>query len=186
MWPPLESVGTRAACLAQDRRWALGLHQVAQRPFWCALFIAVSRLGDGPMWTLAIVLLPALNLFGPGLNGTVVALQMLSTGVINLALYKLLKQRIARARPYTDCPGICARTRALDCYSFPSGHTLHAVAYAWVLGWHYPLAAWVLAPYAVLVALSRVVLGLHYPSDVLAGAFVGAMVAGAVLWGWPW
>lgn len=177
---------TRAACLDRDRRWALGLHQVSSRPFWCALFVAVSRLGDGPMWYLAIVLLPALNLFGTGLDGTVVSLQMAATGLVNLVLYKLLKQRIARARPYTNCPGIRACTRALDCYSFPSGHTLHAVAYAIVLGWHFPLAGCLLGPYAVLVALSRVVLGLHYPSDVAAAAVAGATVASAVLWGWPW
>lgn len=176
----------RAACLDRDRRWALGLHQVARRRFWRGLFVAVSRLGDGPMWYLAIVLLPALNLFGTGLDGAVVAWQMASTGIVNLALYKLLKQHVARERPYADCPGIQACTRALDCYSFPSGHTLHAVAYAIVLGWHFPLAGWVLAPYAVLVALSRVVLGLHYPSDVAAGALTGASVAVVMLWAWPW
>lgn len=199
MWRPLDGQASsaaalrtlawgaaRAACLERDRRWALGLHQVARLPFWRGLFVAVSRLGDGPMWYLAIVLLPALNLFGTGLDGTVVSLQMFSAGFINLALYKLLKRRVARARPYTNCPGIQACTRALDCYSFPSGHTLHAVAYAILLGWHFPVAAWVLAPYAVLVALSRVVLGLHYPSDVLAGAATGAAVACSVLWGWPW
>lgn len=175
-----------AACLDADRRWALGLHQVARWRFWRAMFVAVSRLGDGPMWYLMILALPALNLFGTGLNGTVVSLQMLSAGTVNLALYKLLKQHVARARPYAECPDICACTDALDCYSFPSGHTLHAVAYAIVLGWHFPLAAWIVAPYAVLVALSRVVLGLHYPSDVAAGAVTGAAVAGAVLWGWPW
>ena len=175
-----------AACLDADRRWALGLHRVARWPFWRGLFVAVSRLGDGPMWYLMILALPALNLFGTGLDGTVVSLQMLSTGVVNLALYKLLKLCIARNRPYADCPDISACTRALDCYSFPSGHTLHAVAYAIVLGWHFPLAAWVLAPYAVLMGLSRVVLGLHYPSDVAAGALAGAGVATAVLWGWPW
>jgi undecaprenyl-diphosphatase len=182
----LDDSAAWAACCAADRRWALGLHQAARWPFWCGLFVAVSRLGDGPMWALCILALPALNLFGRGLNGTVASLQMLSTGVIGLALYKLLKQRVARARPYADCPGIRACTRALDHYSFPSGHTLHAVAYAVVLGWHFRWAAWVLAPYAVLVALSRVVLGLHYPSDVVAGAITGGAVATAVLWGWPW
>lgn len=175
-----------ALCLACDRRWALGLHQVARLPFWRGLFVAASRLGDGPLWYLLILALPALNLYGSGLNGTVVSLQMLCAGVVNLALYKLAKRRIARARPYADCPGISACTRALDCHSFPSGHTLHAVAYAIVLGWHFPVAAWVLVPYTLLVAMSRVVLGLHYPSDVLAGALTGAVTASAILWGWPW
>jgi undecaprenyl-diphosphatase len=46
---------------------------------------------------------------------------------------------------------------------------------------YFPALAWILVPFTVLVAISRVVLGLHYPSDVLAGAAVGAGVAQAVL-----
>jgi len=47
---------------------------------------------------------------------------------------------------------------------------------------YYPALFWLLVPFSVLVALSRVVLGLHYPSDVLAGATVGATLAGASAW----
>jgi undecaprenyl-diphosphatase len=45
----------------------------------------------------------------------------------------------------------------------------------------YPMLAWLLVPFTLLVAISRVVLGLHYPSDVLAGAALGALIAGGVL-----
>lgn len=61
--------------------------------------------------------------------------------------------------------------------SFPSGHTLHAVSFT-ILFTHYePALLAVTAPFAVLVATSRVVLGLHYPSDVMAGALIGASLA---------
>ncbi len=65
----------------------------------------------------------------------------------------------------------------LDAFSFPSGHTLHAVAFSIVAIAYYPALAWVLVPFSLLVAMSRLVLGLHYPSDVLAGAALGALIA---------
>ena len=74
----------------------------------------------------------------------------------------------------------CAISQAaapLDRYSFPSGHTLHAVSFAWQACAHFPELSWVLLPLTALIAGSRVVLGLHYPTDVLAGAIIGAALA---------
>ncbi|MFP4516233.1 MAG: phosphatase PAP2 family protein, partial [Desulfovibrionales bacterium] len=68
-------------------------------------------------------------------------------------------------------------TAPLDWYSFPSGHTLHAVSFTIVVMAYFPVLGLVLIPFSVLIALSRLVLGLHYPSDVLAGSCIGAMVA---------
>ncbi|MEA3276984.1 MAG: phosphatase PAP2 family protein, partial [Pseudomonadota bacterium] len=68
-------------------------------------------------------------------------------------------------------------TPTLDYYSFPSGHTLHAVSFTAVAMSYYPQLAWVLVPFTLLVASSRVVLGLHYPSDVLAAAGIGLALA---------
>jgi undecaprenyl-diphosphatase len=68
-------------------------------------------------------------------------------------------------------------TPALDRYSFPSGHTLHAVSFTILATASFPQLTWLLAPFATLVAASRVVLGLHYPTDVAAGALIGALLA---------
>jgi len=76
---------------------------------------------------------------------------------------------------------ITSNARPLDQFSFPSGHTLHAVAFTTIAIAHYPQLAFLLIPFAFLVALSRMVLGLHYPSDVLAGAAIGAAIAGISL-----
>jgi undecaprenyl-diphosphatase len=95
----------------------------------------------------------------------------------------------ARALHAAPPPVFDARSRALiaplDEFSFPSGHTLHAVAFSLVAIAHYPPLAWVLVPFTAAVAASRVVLGLHYPSDVLAATSFGAAVAAASMWTWP-
>ena len=90
------------------------------------------------------------------------------------------KQRCVRERPFVTDAQIRCGTPPLDRYSFPSGHTLHAVSFTSVFGSFDPLLLVVAAPFAVLVALSRIVLGLHYPSDVLAGAAIGAALAFSV------
>jgi undecaprenyl-diphosphatase len=54
---------------------------------------------------------------------------------------------------------------------------LHAVSFAWQASAHFPELAWVLVPLAALIAGSRVVLGLHYPTDVLVGAVIGGSLA---------
>jgi undecaprenyl-diphosphatase len=66
----------------------------------------------------------------------------------------------------------------LDKFSFPSGHTLHAVLFSVIALNYYPQLSVILLPFTFMVGLSRVVLGLHYPSDVVAGAMLGSAVAG--------
>ncbi|KHL67479.1 phosphoesterase, partial [Xanthomonas euvesicatoria] len=67
----------------------------------------------------------------------------------------------------------------------PSGHTLHAVSFSIVALAYYPWLAPLLVPFSAGVALSRVVLGLHYPSDVLAATLIGVLLASLSLWGLP-
>jgi undecaprenyl-diphosphatase len=104
-------------------------------------------------------------------------LVMAITGLTGILIYKWLKTRLLRERPFIRHPGITLAMPPLDRYSFPSGHTLHAVSFTWLAAGHYPELALILIPLAALIAGSRVVLGLHYPSDVLAGGAIGATLA---------
>ena len=141
------------------------------------LFRGVSRLGDWPAY--AIVGVPCAALLETA--GPTFILQVLVTAAVGIGIYKVLKHRLVRERPYITHDGIVCAAAPLDRYSFPSGHTMHAVSFAILFSAHVPIMVWIMAPFAVLVAASRVVLGLHYPSDVLVGAALGALLAHASL-----
>ena len=141
------------------------------------LFRTASRAGDGVLW---YSLIAALALFyGP--EGRAAALQCALAGTAGLLLYRGLKGVLVRERPFITHRSIVCGHRPLDRFSFPSGHTLHAVSFTLLIGNVVPATLLVLLPVALLIALSRVVLGLHYPSDVLAGGLLGAGIAGATL-----
>ncbi len=143
-------------------------------PGVCRYFSWVSRLGNGVFWYGLMLVLPGVY----GEQGGWISLRMALAGLMGLVLYRWLKQRTARPRPYVRCRGVRARLAPLDRYSFPSGHTLHATAFTLVLALALPHWLWWVLPFTVSVALSRLVLGLHYASDVLAGALLGAAMGG--------
>lgn len=133
------------------------------------IFQLASRLGDGILWYAVIPALPLLY----GRPAVRPAAVMALTGIAGLALYKLLKHTLVRERPFLRHSNIDLAGAPLDRYSFPSGHTLHAVCFTVQITAHYPALGWVLIPLTLLIAGSRPVLGLHYPTDVLAGALLG-------------
>lgn len=159
-----------------DLALCLRFNRVSHFRFWRLFFKTVSRLGDGVFWYVLMVLLP----LAYGAAAWPVVGRMALAGALGLAVYKWLKTRTSRPRPYQVYSAISAAAPALDRFSFPSGHTLHAVAFSLVAASGFPQLAPLVYPFAVLVAISRPVLGLHYPSDVLAGAVLGALAAQAV------
>ena len=132
-------------------------------------FKSISRLGDGVLWYSFMLFLPAF-LGGYGLR---VSLLMFFMAMLGVYEYRLIKLRSMRPRPFVAHRRIRQGARTLDEYSFPSGHTMHAVAFAALLTQAFPWLGVLLIPFALLTGLSRVVLGLHYPSDVFMGAVLG-------------
>lgn len=177
LWPEQQ----RARWAACDLRVAIALQQAVAQPMLRLVLAGASRLGDGVAWYALLLVLP----FTGAPHAWQCMLQMLCVGTINLVIYRHIKRRIGRQRPFVNCPDIHACARTLDQFSFPSGHTLHAVAFALLLSYHYPAFTAPLWAFAALVAVSRVVLGLHYPSDVLASVAGGLVTAGVALWAWP-
>lgn len=158
---------------ALEYAWCLRLNRGCRKDALRRLFVIVSRLGDGVFWYALIAVLPLVY----GEKGLRVSLRVAAVGVCGLVLYKVLKRHLLRERPCVSLLGIVRGTPPLDRYSFPSGHTLHAVSFSILIISSFPALAWLCTPFATLVAMSRVVLGLHYPSDVAAGALIGIGLA---------
>ncbi len=155
----------------------LRINRVGRRRRVKRLFAVISRLGDGAFWVSMGVSLLMIQ----GAAGLPAIVQVGLTSVVGTIVYKALKHRLVRERPYIAHQDIACGTPPLDRYSFPSGHTLHAVMFTVMFGYFEPLLLVLVLPFALLVAASRVILGLHYPSDVVVGALIGAALAAASL-----
>lgn len=161
-----------------ESNWCVRANGWAVRSGSRRYFAAVSRLGDGVFWYGLMAGMIVLD----GMQGLRASAHLAATVVIALTLYKLLKYWTRRPRPCVSEVRIRAWVAPLDEFSFPSDHTLHAVAFTLVALAHYPMLAWVLIPFTSSIAVSRMVLGLHYPSDVLAATAMGTGLAALSLW----
>jgi undecaprenyl-diphosphatase len=157
----------------REHAWLERLNGVRLPGWVVALLRLASRLGDGVFWYGLMLGLLAWR----GWDAAPAVLHMVLAGLVGTLLYKWLKGATERPRPYQACPTIRCLTAPLDRFSFPSGHTLHAVVFSLVATAHYPALGWLVWAFTALVALSRLVLGLHYVSDVLIGALLGWAIA---------
>ena len=149
--------------MRQVNRW--------RAPRWFRLWmIAATRCGDGWLWYAigAVVLVFG----GPErFAALLAATTAVGTGI---ALFLKLKRSFGRKRPCALEPHCWATLLPPDQFSFPSGHTITAFAVALSLGAFYPVLLTGLLFCAASVAASRILLGMHFLSDVLAGAVIGS------------
>jgi undecaprenyl-diphosphatase len=142
-------------------------------PRWFRLWmICATRGGDGWLWyTMGVCLL----LFG----GVHAGHAVLSAGVAagtGVACFIGLKRTFRRRRPSVFASHCWTDLLPPDQFSFPSGHTITAFSVAVCLSLYFPALAAGLFFCAVSVAISRVVLGMHFLSDVIAGSIIGVLL----------
>jgi undecaprenyl-diphosphatase len=163
---------------ARDHRIMKRVHGW-RAPRWIRLWMMLAtRGGDGWLWyAMAAVIL----LFGgPVRFAALGAMGLSAAGTIFLFLR--LKRLTGRKRPCHIEPHCWATLLPPDQFSFPSGHTMTAFAVATCLSVFYPSLTAGLFFCAVSIAISRVILGMHFLSDVLAGAAIGVLAGfGSVL-----
>ena len=140
-------------------------------PRWVRVWmLAASRAGDGWLWWCCGLAVLASN-DGARYQAILAAALAVLTGTM---IFKVLKRAVGRKRPCAIQPHCWATLLPPDQFSFPSGHSITAFAVAISLGAFYPPALPVLMFCASSVAVSRVVLGMHFLSDVIAGSALGA------------
>ena len=157
----------------------LDMIQNLRTPIGDVVVPLITRLGDaGIIWIILTVLL----LIIPKTRKTgVIMLAALLADV--LLCNVVIKNLVARTRPYEVVDGLKLLIEKQSDYSFPSGHTGSSFASAIVLWKELPGKYGVMALIvAVLIAYSRLYVGVHYPSDVLAGVVIGTVLALVSVW----
>ena len=152
-------------------------HRVMQRmnnwpaPRWIRFWmLAATRMGDGWLWYSLGAILVA---FG-GARGYAAVGAAGSAAILGIFVFKALKRLSRRPRPCQLQPHCWATILPPDQFSFPSGHTMTAFSIALVVSYFYPTLQGPLYFLALSIGLSRIVLGMHFLSDVLAGAVLGS------------
>ena len=156
---------------AADRRVSDRVRACVPPRWFQVWMIAATRFGDGPGW-LAV----GLGLIAAGPDGRAAAVAAVGAALVASLTFMAVKRRFRRARPCDLAPHPLFHVRPPDAFSFPSGHTMNAFAIAAVLALRFPSLSPGLLLLAGSVGASRVVIGLHYASDVWAGAVLGAVI----------
>jgi undecaprenyl-diphosphatase len=149
-------------------------NQSLSSPFLDKFFSIITNVNN---WFIAYVILLFISFFKGGLKGKIAVL-----GVILLIIftdqfsYKILKEIFQRPRPCIALTNIITPLGCNGTWSFPSNHAVNNFAAATFYFLLFPKLKWALFIPAALVAISRVYLGLHYPSDILGGAIIGILI----------
>lgn len=139
----------------------------------CNVIRLVSKTGDGYLYLLVALLI----WYFEQEKGTVLFYCALLAYAMELPLYVVLKKSFKRQRPCDLFSNFTAHIAPSDKFSLPSGHTAAAFLMASLLASFYPQIMPLVYIWASIIGISRVLLGVHYPSDIIAGALLGESIA---------
>lgn len=186
-----EGQGDESACVPKRHTWRVSLRQhlhEAQRlelRFVCAqrhlsgrgllnvVAVTTNWLGNGWLY----LFLAAALLVGASQRAYSVLMGAGLAVAAAHAVYPWIKRKIARLRPFEQLPQLRPRTPVMDRYSFPSGHCMTVTAVSIPFAQGYPELTWWAVSVCLLVAWARIACAHHYPSDLLAGCALGAVMA---------
>jgi undecaprenyl-diphosphatase len=134
---------------------------------------AISKTGDGHLYIFVGALLYWLD----NSHGMLFFYTALMAYALEIPVYIILKQCFKRKRPSARLLNFNAHITPSDKFSLPSGHTAAAFLMATIISSFYPTFSVIAFSWASLVGLSRILLGVHFPSDVVIGAILGTGIA---------
>lgn len=163
-----------AFLLELDRNMLLWIQDVIRSDILTPFFIIITKIGDGGIvWILISIILLI-----PKKTRRVGILSLLALVGSFIIDNIILKNLVARTRPYEVVQGLKLLIGKQNDFSFPSGHTGSSFASAVILYKELPKKYGIpLIGLATLIGFSRLYLGVHYPSDVLGGAIIGTLIA---------
>lgn len=142
----------------------------------------LTDINRNPIGIVILAILWLLLLTKGGRPGRIAALLLIPTIALSDQLNSsFLKFIIDRPRPCHELANVHLLVGCGSGYSFPSSHAVNNFAAALVLSYFLPRWTWAFFSYASVIAFSRIYVGVHYPSDVLAGAFVGLIIGSVVI-----
>lgn len=157
---------------SNDHRLMRHVHRWRAPRWFRVLMIAATRGGDGWLW---YALGGILYVYGGEHRFAAIGAGT-SAAIAGILLFRALKRTSCRKRPCDIEPHCWASILPPDKYSFPSGHSITAFGVAIPVGMFYPQLLLCLLLAAVLIAASRIILGMHFLSDVLAGSGLGILL----------
>ncbi|WP_165724882.1 phosphatase PAP2 family protein [Pseudoalteromonas sp. SA25] len=159
----------RAALL--DEQLFLTLFNCNSPKWFKIMAFGLSKSGDGGLYILVCL---AVWWLSNNEQQQLLPVTILVGFAIERPIYLLAKNRFARIRP-CDCLVTNAYIVPNDKFSLPSGHSAAAFLVAIILSHFFPEYIWLLLSWAAGVAISRVVLGVHFPADIIIGAIIGSV-----------
>ena len=165
---------SRERLLELDASLCLRINGLSGKKVLDRMSYCVSRIGDGPAYFLILFIFILIS----NKPAYVLARDYLTAGAINSLLYKLLKGKVKRVRPFNALEAINKVMPPPDEFSFPSGHSGAAALFFYCTLIHMShMFVFVTLIWMLLIGFSRVYNGVHYPGDVLAGYVMGLSVA---------
>lgn len=156
-----------------DTSFFLWIHSKSMVNDYSKIIRLISKTGDGWLYTILTLLLVLYNPAKYSVFFTITAFAYF----LELSMQFLLKKKFKRNRPQNHILSFTAKINPVGEFSFPSGHTASAFVMATILSVYFPVLTPLFLFWALMIGISRILLGVHFPGDILAGIFLGVVSA---------